>query len=524
MDWQWNFNMMRTLSKLRLSQLILLLAISGALVTLANTYIASYRVQRDLLIAGSLQSQRIFASKLADLTARYFEMVQTQLAFSARIMAGKLQDPPLLAAESQRLLRQNQLFDEVMVLDAAGELLLARPLAQQRYPLWFNRPALKAAIRANSNYLSEPFNYHGHRVLLMAVPVSDRTEQPAGALVATIGLDDGLNARLGLAGFDDGSTMALVDSHGHWLFHPDKQQIGKTAPADVRNKQGLLHDNSVASHRDDGGALIGYAPVQGLGWAVVFQRSRQATLAALDQQMRHVVFSSALVAVLTLALIGFFSSLISRPLRLLADAARNMSDSGFRKALEAVPQWYVEAAVLRRALLHGADLMHERIGELNQASITDPLTGLYNRRGMDGILQQLEKHQTPFAVIALDADYFKQVNDRHGHDVGDAVLKALALQMESVSRSADLLCRSGGEEFLIILPHTQLPEATKVAERLRRMMENTPLEPVGVVTLSLGVAAWTPGREGADAVLKAADKALYQAKNRGRNQLVVSGV
>ena len=127
-------------------------------------------------------------------------------------------------------------------------------------------------------------------------------------------------------------------------------------------------------------------------------------------------------------------------------------------------------------------------------------------------------------MIALDADYFKQVNDRHGHDVGDAVLKALALQMESVSRSADLLCRSGGEEFLIILPNTQLPEATTVAERLRRMMENTPLEPVGIVTLSLGVAAWTPGREGADAVLKAADKALYQAKNRGRNQLVVSGV
>ena len=128
----------------------------------------------------------------------------------------------------------------------------------------------------------------------------------------------------------------------------------------------------------------------------------------------------------------------------------------------------------------------------------------------------------PFAVISMDIDHFKQVNDTFGHAAGDQVLQAFAEVLRCNSRSGDLPCRAGGEEFILLLPGTSLGVAAEVAERIRLTTERTDFPQVGRVTLSLGVAFSSEGRTDVGAVLATADALLYQAKQAGRNRVMVA--
>jgi diguanylate cyclase (GGDEF)-like protein len=166
----------------------------------------------------------------------------------------------------------------------------------------------------------------------------------------------------------------------------------------------------------------------------------------------------------------------------------------------------------------GIRLLHQRIGKLNLDAQTDPLTGLHNRRGLTFALEMLGSDGRSFAVIALDIDHFKRINDTHGHDVGDTVIQQMAGLMKTCSRDADILCRSGGEEFLMLLPNTTLDSALLVAERLRTCVELEQIPVVGHITVSLGIAVWPMHASDIERVLKLADAALYRAKQHGRNR------
>ena len=162
---------------------------------------------------------------------------------------------------------------------------------------------------------------------------------------------------------------------------------------------------------------------------------------------------------------------------------------------------------------------------LRDAAFRDPLTGLYNRRfTFDSFQKELRKHERygdPFAVILLDADHFKQINDRYGHSAGDAALKAIAAACNESVRDTDVVGRFGGEEFIILLPHTNAAAAELVAERIREATLERELcwqDQRFNVTLSLGVAEAGVHADGNDELIAAADEALYAAKRGGRNQ------
>jgi len=124
----------------------------------------------------------------------------------------------------------------------------------------------------------------------------------------------------------------------------------------------------------------------------------------------------------------------------------------------------------------------------------------------------------------MDIDHFKRVNDTFGHGVGDETLRAVANLMKQNSRSNDLPCRVGGEEFILLLPESSLRTAIEVAERLRVSIETEAIDTVGHITISLGVALWRPGGVSVAAVLERADQLLYQAKQSGRNRVVAEKV
>ncbi len=164
-----------------------------------------------------------------------------------------------------------------------------------------------------------------------------------------------------------------------------------------------------------------------------------------------------------------------------------------------------------------------------EMAITDALTGLFNRRYMENhlttLIEQANARGKPLAVLELDIDYFKSINDTYGHDAGDDVLRDFALRIKRSIRGIDLACRSGGEEFVIVMPETDLAVAAMVAERLRRRIA---AEPFAIsqgqrsipVTLSIGIAALRGPDDTAASLIKRADQALYRAKRDGRNRVV----
>jgi len=177
---------------------------------------------------------------------------------------------------------------------------------------------------------------------------------------------------------------------------------------------------------------------------------------------------------------------------------------------------------------HYADKLRHNVHLSVEMAMTDQLTGLYNRRYMarhlETLLSGLATSGKTLAFLVMDVDHFKRVNDGHGHDVGDEVLREFARRISANIRGHDLACRFGGEEFVVIMPDTDVQMAYNVGERLRTSVECTPFpisRGAGLhITVSIGIAGTEGAGDTADALLRRADQALYRAKHTGRNRVV----
>lgn len=176
--------------------------------------------------------------------------------------------------------------------------------------------------------------------------------------------------------------------------------------------------------------------------------------------------------------------------------------------------------------LEDKSYLSEQTINLHKQATTDPLTGMYNRRyfeeAMKDYLTEFKKVGSSVGLLVFDLDHFKSVNDNYGHDVGDLVLREVALRMRAISREHDIVARVGGEEFAVITPYVSMDKLLGVAERYRQMIEALKINHGNVVirpTVSVGVAISEGGILNADDLFRAADKKLYEAKNNGRNRV-----
>jgi len=169
----------------------------------------------------------------------------------------------------------------------------------------------------------------------------------------------------------------------------------------------------------------------------------------------------------------------------------------------------------------------ERANQFQVMSITDPLTGLHNRRYLEARLTEelsrSKRYDYPLSFMMIDIDDFKVYNDRNGHQAGDRALEITAQCLRAALRKVDVASRYGGEEFSILLPQTTLQEAGVIADRIRRKINDTQFthgksQPLGAVTVSIGLSAFSPALDSAEAIVRAADRALYHAKRHGKNR------
>lgn len=209
----------------------------------------------------------------------------------------------------------------------------------------------------------------------------------------------------------------------------------------------------------------------------------------------------------------------------------NIAYFGTRKLLDSRAKLHVSEKVLHdanAALQSQLDQIQTLQSQLSEQAHRDPLTGLYNRRYLDTAmareLARCQREGQPLSVLMLDLDFFKRVNDQFGHAAGDEVLKGLATLLTQHTRSSDVACRFGGEEFLVLLPNMSLAAALDKAEQWRQafaaqtvLWDGSPIR----TTLSIGVATFPEHGQTQDALVRSADQALYQAKSAGRDRTVL---
>lgn len=211
----------------------------------------------------------------------------------------------------------------------------------------------------------------------------------------------------------------------------------------------------------------------------------------------------------------------------LATIERRVAGDGLPPA-ESVEEHALELTVSEQISLALSNLALRQT--LRRHATVDPLTGLYNRRFLDETLvreiARAARKKSSMAFLMADVDHFKGFNDRYGHDAGDAVLRLVAAEMQKQARGSDLACRYGGEEFLLVLPDASLQAAQEKATRLREAVKRLRASHGGrmldPVTLSVGVAAFPTHGADAQAVISAADSALYRAKQEGRDRVEVA--
>jgi len=516
-------------SHLNLRRLILFLALTVAVITLANGFYSTYHVQREKLIQDSLENNRAYATKLVDSTKNFLNDAQQQLAYAAAIVQDKMNDDDFLLLEAQRLRLQTHSFNSVAIIDSKG---LFKAVSPETLDLVGKTVTSKNSIQALTEQkplISDPFlSRKGNLLVFISHPIFSNDGTYLGYIGGSLYLKSRsvLNDILGRHFQQDGSYLYVIDRNKRVLYHPDKARIGTIANTNQAIEKVLNGESGVARITNGYGIdmLAGFHPIEQTKWGVVAQRPVAATLESLDGLISEVIYRTLPFGIVTFILIWLLARLISKPLQQLADTAKTLDSPTTKSSLNDVSTWYFESSQLKKAMVTGVDLLQLQIGQLRHDSQTDPLTGAHNRRSLDLSVNQLVKFNTPFSVIEIDIDFFKRINDNFGHDVGDETLIALTKIIQKMSRRDDIVARVGGEEFILILPHENTETALLIAERLREKMASATFDHIGNLTISIGIATWPKHSSDVEQVYKLADKALYKAKEQGRNRCVITEI
>lgn len=509
--------------RLALRHWILALAISASIATLVTSLASAYFVLRQTLMSRATEANGTYAEKVAASIDAYLSGVQRRLDFSASEIARNFQDAPALANEVLRMKAQDRAFQAIYVIDANGRLLASEPpVASDAEKAEIEQSLQRLAESGPSGMSNDVDRASGATREFAWAPLRGRDGQDLGIVAGLLDLRPGgpMNSLIGMHFYHNKANVYVVDTGRRLVYHRDVERIGAHVGTNVAVDSALAGGSGTWRLVNSTGVdvLSGTAPVRAVNWAVVVQEPIEAILSPLLGLMRNVLLWCAPIAMIGLVVVWIGARRIARPLSQLAAGAVSISDSSRAHDMSAVDAWYAEAEALQQALLKEIDQVQRDLRKLKTVASTDPLTGLFNRRAMDDAIAILQSSQRRCAVIAVDIDHFKAVNDNFGHDVGDSVLQKLAAMLRQGFREVEYPCRTGGEEFVVLLPATSLATAATAAERLRGRVAAADFGRAGRVTISLGVAVWEPGIA-FSTVLKRADELLYQAKQKGRNRV-----
>jgi diguanylate cyclase (GGDEF)-like protein len=345
---------------------------------------------------------------------------------------------------------------------------------------------------------------------------------------------------------DRGIYVFILDHKAEVIHHP----VGLKERSNLAPGQFLPREGAAALRWSDGhDYLTAIAPLpdrsrgSDLGWTIVVRQPMDMALASARIERERALSIGLAATGVAVVLVWLLAGRFSRPLARLTAAARSVAAGDLQAQIPVLSGSFelqqLSAALrgMRESLGERERVLETRVAErtaqlerlnaeLDNLARKDGLTGLYNRRAADDRLaEELARHRRTGASLAVllgDIDRFKAINDLHGHQIGDEVIKEVARRLAGVCRNTDFVARFGGEEFLVLMPETEPPGARIAAEKLRAAIED---EPIGglQVTLSLGIAGSAEKLPDVATMLQTADQALYAAKAAGRNCVVMRG-
>lgn len=349
-----------------------------------------------------------------------------------------------------------------------------------------------------------------------------------------------------------GVEFFIVNRHNDIIF-PDQPASSAHTPTPPTMDTGLAaRYDTWGSDTDYLTAVVAIKEppsVLPLGWRVLVRQPKMQVLMHVKTLQTMIVTVSAVAVVAFVACAALLGRLLGRSVQLLTQTAQSIAQgqpatfdlrlrtAEMRKLQDALQQMSAQLLTNQRDLAAAArDLektVAQRTQELADANLAlsalarqDTLTGMPNRLAANEFLAHefhlLTRRPQPYAVILMDIDYFKKVNDIHGHAIGDAVLKHVGEVLLHSVRESDFVGRVGGEEFMAVLPMTPLHQALGTAEKIRAAVEASPIAPVGKVTLSIGVAEAHSTHTSDQQAIALADEQLYAAKHAGRNRVMPS--
>lgn len=456
------------------------------------------------------------------------------------------------------------------VASAAGGLLVGADVGQRDWFLGGRKGPYVGDVHPAqllARLLPPAADGEPQRFVDFSVPVHDT----AGALQAVLGVhltwdwahEITRRVRDERAG-EAGTELFIVDRSGKLILSPagvdPAHTVPYVAPDDVQGTVRVWDDGRI--YFSAAATVVTQLPATRLGWTVVARQPLHLAQAAAREARNTALVAAAagavLAALLAWALAGLLSQRLgriataaqalragrldteiprlsgTRELAELSDTLRGMTASLLQREAElAQANQSLEQRVQQRTteLLTAQQQLQLANAELEALARRDMLTGLPNRRGAEEqlahALAQQRRSGRPFSVAVLDIDRFKAVNDAHGHGAGDAVLRAVAHTLAAQVRQSDVVARWGGEEFLLLMPETDLAGARTVCEKLRAAVAALQValpaaEPAGTplaVTISIGLAGGAAPLPGAETLVAEADRALYAAKQGGRNRV-----
>jgi len=361
------------------------------------------------------------------------------------------------------------------------------------------------------------------------VPIREADGRFLGALTAKLNLRALADSLQRLSPETPGD-VSLITDQGRLVIRSrlSSAELMRTRLSDTTLRALLEREGqTVVYKRADGQQVIGaLRRVPRVRWATVAEVPRAAAARQLGQLRNGAVLTIAGLLAGIALMVYVLGLVIVRPLERLTAAAAKVAAGDLTVDLPVGGTGEVGYLTHVFNTLVGRLRERESQAELERLSVTDALTGLYNRRYLMGTLaseaQRSRRLRRPFSVLLADVDHFKQYNDTQGHPAGDAALVKVADILRKQTRAVDCVARYGGEEFLVVLLETTVTTAALVAERIRARVAAEPFDG-GRMTISIGVAECPAHGDTPESLIAGADAALYEAKDGGRDRVVAAG-
>lgn len=500
-----------------------LVVIIACTTTLTNWYL-SINTLRNTLTENQQENNYRYAQKISVSTSELLDNIQQNLS----TLANKIGHQDISQSNLDDWhAASSQYYNSLFTTDTKGIVQLMTP---QVLPNNQNgvqpetkvvSDLMKKALKEKKPFISDPYLAQtGNLMILVSNPIFNMAGQFKGVVSGTIYLESesSLKRLLNQNECLNESSIFVVDRTGKIIYHPDVSRINESM-ADHPLIQSVIQGKSGYSQIFNNRGtdyFAGYVFIEETGWGVIAQTPSTVIEEPLRTLTRKMMVQSLPLLLVIILLAWIFTNRLIKPLNQLAQFSK---EAILTKKTPSIQNLKFKSYLYEVRQL--CQYIQKHIQLLNKQIQLDGLTGLYNRGSFELQIEELVNQKIPFSLIMFDIDFFKKVNDQHGHLVGDDVLRFLALTMQDMSRKEDLCYRYGGEEFTILLIDRDIKEAFALAERLRIKIAETPSPTGQPITISLGVSTYQKENHLPEEVIKKADTALYQSKNEGRNRTTI---